>query len=122
MKVTLYTTDDCAECVRVSTMLQELAAGEGFDLHVAASPSGAPAPCVRFDAPGSPFYRADGLTESQFLDYLHQASAPESDSKIAVRGNHNGKGIAGSPPTVEFEARHPVRSFLWRHRVGSIVT
>lgn len=123
MKVTLYTKEGCAECQRVGDMLTHLARTEVFSLHEASSPGGAPAPCVRFDAPGAPFYRAEGMTEGQFLSYLAAAreSLDESSTATPTRGGRAGKRT-GSLPTAEHEAQHPVRSFVWRHRVGGIIT
>lgn len=122
MKVTLYTRTDCAECKRVWGLLEPLAAQYGFDLQEAASPDGAPAPCVRFEAPGSPFYGAEGLTQPLFLQYFEAAK----ESLLAGVSPNAGertrpKRRAGSLPTAAYEAAHPVRSFLWRHRVGGII-
>jgi len=123
MKVTLYTRDDCAECRQVWDMLAMVAVCEDFDLQEVQSPEGAPAPCVRFDAPGSPFYRAEGLTETRFMEYLEDARklVRESDVKAGA-GRARSARRAGSGPTAEFERTHQVRSFFWRHRVGAIVT
>src|SRR6476620_10324228 len=123
MKVTLYTRDDCAECRQVWDMLAMIAAYEDFDLLEAKSPEGAPAPCVRFDAPGSPFYRAEGLTEAQFVEYLEEARklVRESDERLTPSRARSARR-AGSGPTAEYERTHPARSFFWRHRVGAIVT
>jgi uncharacterized membrane protein len=123
MKVTLYTREDCAECIRVWGMLSEIAARRGFDLVGAAPPEGAPAPCVRFEAPGSPFYRAEGLTEAQFVAYLDaadQSVAGGAGTVKAGRVRPSGRP-AGSGPTAEYERTHPLRSFMWRHRVGALV-
>jgi uncharacterized membrane protein len=125
MKVTLYTQKGSPESGRVWDLLVLLAAEHDFDLHEAPSPEGAPAPCIRFDAPGSPFYNAQGLTEAQFLQYLRDASPtdnrqPTTDNRQPSIPRHPRK--PGSLPTAEYEAAHPIRSFLWRHRVGGIVT
>ena len=55
MKVTLYTREDCPDCTQVLEMLSQLVPSEEFTLQEFASPEGAPAPCIRFQAPGSPF-------------------------------------------------------------------
>jgi uncharacterized membrane protein len=122
MKVTLYTRDDCAECRQVWDMLAMLSATEDFDLQEAKSPEGAPAPCIRFEAPGSPFYRAEGLTETIFLEYLQDAKKLVGES-AGVPAQHKTRPArrTGSAPTAEFEQSHPIRSFFWRHRVGAIV-
>jgi uncharacterized membrane protein len=122
MRVTLYTQTDCAESRRVWNLLEHLSAQHGFDLQEASSPEGAPAPCVRFEAPGSPFHRAEGLTQERFLEYLEAArgALPTGDSAPNARPARP-KRKAGSLPTAEYEAAHPVRSCLWRHRVGGIV-
>lgn len=124
LKVTLYTTEDSAECRRVWDMLAQLASSEHFELQEAPSPEGAPSPCVRFEAPGSPFYRAEGLTDARFREYLEHARGLQllhagEDHKrggATQRGNRSGSRLTASR-----EAGHPVRSFLWRHRVGAIV-
>src|SRR5437762_5094047 len=122
MKVTLYTREDCAECRQVWDMLAMLAAREDFDLREANSPKDAPAPCVRFEAPGSPFYCAEGLTESGFMEYFEDArrSLDAGDEGAATRRARPPRRT-GAPPTAEHEAQHPVRSFLWRHRVGALI-
>jgi uncharacterized membrane protein len=104
-------------------MLSEMAASRGFELVEAASPEGAPAPCVRFEAPGSPFYRADGLTEAQFTSYLDEAEQSIAGAAGKVRAGRTGPGgrPAGSGPTAEYERGHPMRSFMWRHRVGALI-
>jgi uncharacterized membrane protein len=122
MKVTLYTRDDCAECRQVWDMLAMISATEDFDLQEALSPEGAPAPCIRFEAPGSPFYRAEGLTEAQFLDYLQHARSLVSQSAATPPpGRTRSPRRAGSAPTPQYEQSHPFRSFFWRHRVGAII-
>ena len=122
MKVTLYTTQNCPECVRVCDMLSSLAAVEQFDLQESPSPEGAPSPCIRFDVPGVPFYSADGLTEPQFLTYLQNARQALSPNPASTKQATASRRPAGAPPDVSYELAHPVRSFFWRHRVGSLVT
>ena len=122
MKVTLYTQQDSPECVRVWDMLSALSARDDFELCEAPSPAGAPAPCIRFSAPGAPFYPASGLTESQFHAYLQdarQAMLPRAEPATA---NVKSARKPGSLPNAAYEQAHPVRSFLWRHRVGALVT
>jgi uncharacterized membrane protein len=122
MKVTLYTKEDCAECRHVWDMLAMVSAYEDFDLQEAKSPEGAPVPCVRFEAPGSPFYLAEGLTEARFMEWLEDARnlvRPSNENAVAGRVLAR---RAGSAPTAEHERAHPVRSFFWRHRVGAVVS
>ncbi len=123
MKVTLYTREGCAECTRVWTMLSEMASRRGFDLVEAASPEGAPVPCVRFDAPGSPFYSAEGLTEAQFSAYLDDAerSLAKGVGTVGDGRARPARRPAGTGPTPEHERAHPARSFMWRHRVGALI-
>lgn len=126
MKVTVYTREGCEECRRVWSMLAPLSAAEGFVLQEASSPEGAPAPCVRFEAPGSPFYRADGLTAAQFTGYLEDARKLLLGTGGASNSAGTQAGIVapkrkGTAPTTQFEEAHPLRSFMWRHRVGAIV-
>ena len=122
LKVTIYTRQDCKECVRVWEMLSPIATRDNFELVQASSPEGAPAPCIRFSAPGSPFYPADGLTEAQFQGYLKAAQHSLTiDATPGTRGA-KAKRRAGSAPDADFERSHPVRSFFWRHRVGAIVS
>lgn len=127
MKVTVYTKEGCAECRRVWSMLASLSAAERFVLQEAPSPEGAPVPCVRFAAPGSPFYRADGLTVDQFTDYLEDArklllGSGEAADSAGTQERIVAPKRKGAAPTALFEAAHPVRSFMWRHRVGAIVS
>lgn len=122
MKVTLYTQQDSPECLRVWDMLSALSARDDFELHEAPSPEGAPAPCLRFSAPGAPFYPASGLTEPQFHSYLQEArDALLPDAKSAST-NVKPTRKPGSLPDSVYEQSHPIRSFLWRHRVGALVT
>lgn len=122
MKVTLYTREECAECRRVWKMLSQLAAHEKFDLQEAASPAGAPAPCLRFDSPGSPFYRAARLTEAQFTAYLNEAKESLLQSNDSAAGAKPARPArVGGLPTAAYEETHPVRSFMWRHRVGALI-
>ena len=128
MQVTVYSREDCAECRRVWDMLSQLAPSAGFSLREATSPEGAPSPCVRFDAPGSPFYSADGLTLEQFTTYLDDARSlarteggGNAENREAEAGARAARR-AGAPPTAEYERAHPWRSFLWRHRVGGVIT
>ena len=122
MKVTLYTKPGCMESRRVWYLLEQLTTQHGFDLNEASSPEGAPAPCVRFDSPGSPFHNAEGLTKEQFLEYLEAARSPILGSESAPRDKRTrSKKRAGSLPTASYEAAHPMRSFFWRHRVGGII-
>ncbi len=124
MKVTLYTKSDSSESRRVWDLLEQLSAQHEFDLREAQSPDGAPAPCVRFDAPGSPFHNANGLTQELFLEYLDDARrslTPTVDARKDKPGRTTPRRKAGSLPTATYEATHPIRSFLWRHRVGGII-
>jgi uncharacterized membrane protein len=122
MKVTLYTKQDCAECVRVWEMLSRLSAREDFELLEAPSPAGAPAPCVGFSVPGLPFYPAEALSEPLFDAYLQDArqsllAKPGPDTKGSKPTRR-----AGTLPDADYEQSHTVRSFLWRHRVGALVS
>lgn len=101
-----------------------LAAQDRFDLMEVASPEGAPSPCVRFDAPGSPFYRAEGLTEEQFALYLADAEKMAQVAEKAATGPDKKRSTrkAGSTPDAQYEQTHPVRSFMWRHRVGAMIS
>lgn len=120
MKVTLYTRESCVECRRVWDMLAKLAPAEGITLQESPSPDGAPSPCIRFGAPGNPFYRAENLTVEQLKSYLDDARrlVQERDAVAAQSPVRR----AGAPPTAQFERAHPIRSFLWRHRVGGVVS
>lgn len=99
-------------------MLAELAASHDFTIHTALSPDGAPSPCVLFDAPGSPFYNAESLTESQFLSYLNTARVSEAASPTPARLNKRTPAV----PDLAYANAHPIRSFFWRHRVGAIIS
>lgn len=125
IKVVLYTRPASGECLRVRQLLEKLAPSHNFELQEAPSPEGAPAPCVRFVVPGSPFHNAENITEAQFLEYLNEAKAtlapPQATTKGASARTTQPKPKAGSLPTADFEASHPVRSYLWRHRVGAII-
>lgn len=127
MRVTLYTRQNCPECRRILDMLVELSAGGRFELHESPSPDGAPVPCIRFDAPGSPFYAARDLTAEQFNAYLDEAvSSLEERGQASTPGGVKGKSApekrAGSAPSAAYEATHPVRSALWRHRAGAVAS
>ncbi|MDQ6693504.1 MAG: DUF2085 domain-containing protein [Chloroflexota bacterium] len=121
MKVTLYTRVGCAECKRVWDMLVTVAAHYDLTLDEAASPEGAPAPCVRLDAPNSPFYDARGLDETKLAGYV--ATARQSMTYIAGHADraHTARR-PGSAPTAAEERRHPIRAYLWRHRVGAMIS
>lgn len=121
MKVTLFTEAGENESRRVWELLEQLAPQHGFVLQEAASPEGAPAPCVKFDAPGSLFHNAQGVTEEQFLKYLDDARAMLAAPETSKEKGRKPARKAGSAPTAEFEAAHPIRSFFWRHRVGAII-
>src|SRR4051794_3742167 len=121
VNIILYTRPASDECVRVLDLLQQLSARHNFRVKEAASPEGAPAPCVRFVVPGAPFHNADGISEAQFLEYLEAArtavTAPETTPKGEQESRKaKSKPKAGSLPTPAYEASHPVRSFFWRHR------
>ncbi len=122
MKVTLYTQQDSPECRRVWDLLSALAARDDFELSEAPSPIGAPAPCIRFSAPGAPFYPASGLTEPQFHSYLQEAHQALLPLPRSATTNVKSARKPGSLPDTAYEQSHPVRSFLWRHRVGALVT
>ncbi|MEP6775041.1 MAG: DUF2085 domain-containing protein [Chloroflexota bacterium] len=122
MKVTLYTQQDNPECLRVWDMLSALSARDDFELSEAPSPIGAPAPCIRFSAPGAPFYPASRLTESQFHSYFEEARKALLPRPTAASANVKTARKPGSLPDAAYEQSHPVRSFLWRHRVGALVT
>ncbi len=120
MRVTLYTREGCAESLRVWEMLLPLSSQRDFSLHKAASPEGAPSPCVRFHVQGAPFYQAEDLNQAGFLSYLREAEEllePIEGRKEDVRVRQ-----PGSLPSSRDEQAHPGRSFLWRHRVGGIVS
>jgi uncharacterized membrane protein len=78
---------------------------------------------VRFEAPGSPFYRAEGLTEAQFATYLDEAEQSVAGGAGVIKSGplRPAGRPAGTGPTPEYERAHPVRSFMWRHRVGALV-
>src|SRR5215203_2931882 len=104
VKIILYTKPASDECLRVLDLLQELSARHNFEVEEAASPEGAPAPCVRFVVPGAPFHNADGMYEAQFLEYLDAARATVAARETKPedeRALHKAKSKpkAGSLPT-----------------------
>ena len=102
-------------------MLSALSARDDFELHEVPSPEGAPAPCIRFSAPGAPFYPASGLTDPQFHSYLQEARHALLAGPVSTTANVKTARKPGSLPDPAYEQSHPVRSFLWRHRVGALV-
>jgi uncharacterized membrane protein len=66
------------------------------------------------------------MTEEQFIAYLEDARRSVAEGQAAPQDT-KGKRTqpprrAGSLPTAEYESAHPVRSFLWRHRVGGVIS
>lgn len=126
VKVIVYTKPGSAECARVMSMLVDIAPQLGIEVQESPSPEGAPAPCVRFVTPGAPFYNAENMSEQQFIEYVDAARAALQPDDTPIRekastSKTKNKPKAGSLPTASYEAGHPIRSFLWRHRVGAII-
>lgn len=127
MRVTIYTEPGSEECARVKALLQDIIcdwreheSGQPAELVEVAGPEGAPSPCVRLSSPGSPFFCAAGMDKSQLQSRLEEARAKELSTKPTAQSKKPRK--PATAPTPETVQARPIKAYLWRHRVGALVS